>query len=68
MITYQPKSFYTVDIKSVITEHPKTSDKLPKTIGQTEKVRSTSSLYCDTKKRGNFLNEKMYNNKTKIYF
>ena len=31
IITYQPKIFGTVDIKSVITEHPKTSHKLCKT-------------------------------------
>ena len=31
IITYQPKIFDTVDIKSVITEHPKTSHKLCKT-------------------------------------
>ena len=33
IITYQPKAFEnpnTVDIKSVITEHPKTSHKYPK--------------------------------------
>ena len=30
-ITYQPNIFDTVDIKSVITEHPKTSHKLCKT-------------------------------------
>ena len=37
IITYQPKTFEnpnTVDIKSVITEHPKTSHKLSKTIGK----------------------------------
>ena len=35
--TYQPKMFDTVIIKSVITEHPKTSHKLSKTVRQTEK-------------------------------
>ena len=35
--TYQPKMFDTVNIKSVFTEHPKTSHKLSKTIRQTEK-------------------------------
>ena len=37
--TYQPKTFENpniVDIKSVITEHPKTSHKLSKTIRQAE--------------------------------
>ena len=40
-ITYQPKTFKNtniVDIKSVITVHSKTSDKLCKTIKQAEKV------------------------------
>ena len=53
IITYQPKFFENlniVDIKSVITEHPKTSHKLSKTIRQAEKVGSNSSLYSDTKK------------------
>ena len=43
IITYQPKTFENpniVDIKSVITEHPKTSHKLSKTIRQAEKVGS----------------------------
>ena len=38
-ITYQPKTFKNpniVDIKSIITEYPKTSHKLSKTIRQTE--------------------------------
>ena len=59
--TYKPKTLQIlsiVDIKSVITEHPKTSHKLSKTIRKSEKVDSNSSLYSDTKKRGNFLNEK----------
>ena len=47
-----------MDIKSNITEHPKTSHKLSKTIIQAEKVSSNSSLYSDTKKSKNFLNEK----------
>ena len=37
MITYQPKPFEKpniVDIKSIITEHPKTSHKFSKTIRQ----------------------------------
>ena len=36
IITYQPRTFQNpeiVDIKLVITEHPKTSHKLSKTIG-----------------------------------
>ena len=31
MITYQPKAFNIIDIKSIITKHPKTSHKLSKT-------------------------------------
>ena len=45
------------DIKSITTEHPKTLHKLSKTIKQTEKVSSNSSLYSDTKKIEIFLNE-----------
>ena len=40
MITYQPKTFQNpniVDIKSVITEHSKTSQKLWKTVIKGEK-------------------------------
>ena len=47
IITYQPKAFENpniVDIKSVITEHPKTSHKLSNTIRKGEKVSSNSSL------------------------
>ena len=62
MIAYQPKTFDTVDIKSTITEHPKTSHKLSKTIREAKKVGSlsftNSPLYCDTKKSENVLNEK----------
>ena len=50
IITYQRKTFERpniVDIKSVITKHPKTSHKLSKT----EKVGSNSSLQSDTKKK-----------------
>ena len=50
IITDQRKTFDTVDIKSIITEHPKSSHKLSKTIRQAEKVDSDSSLYSDTKK------------------
>ena len=44
IITYQPKTFDTVEIKSIIAEHPKTSHKLSKTIRQAEKVDSDSSI------------------------
>ena len=40
IITYQPKTFEnlsTIDIKSVIKEHPKTSHKLTKTIDKLKK-------------------------------
>ena len=50
IITCKPKPFDTVDIKLDITEHPKISHKLPKTIRKGEKVDSNSSLYSDTKK------------------
>ena len=52
-VTYQPKTFENpniVDIKSVITQHPKTSHQLSKTIRQAQKVGSNSSLYSDAKK------------------
>ena len=51
IITHQLKTFYTVDIKSVITEHPKTSHKLSKTIRKDEKVDSDNCLYSNTKKK-----------------
>ena len=47
LITYQPTTYESpniVDVKSVITEHPKTSHKLPKTIRQAEKVDSKRPL------------------------
>ena len=53
IVTYQPKTFENpniVDIKSIITEHPKTPHKLSKTIRQAEKVGCKSPLYSDTKK------------------
>ena len=53
IITYQPKTFESpniVHIKLVITEHPKTSHKLSKTLRPAEKVGSNSSFYSDTKK------------------
>ena len=55
---FQPKAFDAVDIKSDITEHPETSQNLPRTIRQAEKVSSNNSLYSDTKNRANFLNKK----------
>ena len=51
IITYQPKTFDMVDIKLVITEDPKTSHKLCKTIRQAEKISSNSTLYNDTIKK-----------------
>ena len=48
---------HTVDIKSVIKEHPKTSHKISKTIRQARKVSSNRVLYSD-KKSEKFLNEK----------
>ena len=38
------------DIKSLITEHPKTSQKLSNTIRQARKIGSDSSFYSDTNK------------------
>ena len=63
IITYQPKAFVNsnIDVKSVITEHPKLSHKLPKTIKKGEKVAPNSSLYSDTKKRENILNKEKLN-------
>ena len=65
IITYQPKPFENpniVDIKSVITEHSKTSHKLSKTIGQAEKVG------CNKKKWKFFKWKKCRNNKTRACF
>ena len=45
-------------MKSVITEHPKISHKLIKTIEKGENVGFNSPLYGDTKKLENFLNKK----------
>ena len=62
IITYQPKTFEKSsinDIKSVITEHPKTSHKLCMTIVQTEKVVSNSSLYSYTKNNIKILNKNL---------
>ena len=58
IITYQLKAFDIVFVKSVITEHPKASQKLSKTIRQTEKVGSNSSLYSDTTKKWKFFKRK----------
>ena len=61
IITYQQKTFQNpniVDIKSVITKHPKTSHNFSKTMRKGEKVDSKISLYSDTKKSETFLNEK----------
>ena len=49
IITYQPKTFDIVDIKSVIIEHPKSLHKLSKIIKKGKKVSCNSSLYSDTK-------------------
>ena len=49
IITCQTKIFDIVDTKSFITEHPKTSHKLSKTIRKGEKVDSSGFLYSDTK-------------------
>ena len=52
IVTYQPKTFENpniVEIKSVIAEHPETSHKLSKTVGNGKKVGANSSLYSDTK-------------------
>ena len=68
ILIYQAKTFFTVYIKSVITEHPKTSYKLSKTIRQAEKVSSNSSLYSDTykTKKWKFFEQKKYKNKKMI--
>ena len=49
-ITCEPKTFDTADKKSVFTKHPKTLNKLSKTIRQAEIVGSNSSLYRYKKK------------------
>ena len=52
IITHQPKTFEDpnpVDINPVITEYPRTSHKLFKTIRLAENVGPNSSLYSDTK-------------------
>ena len=62
IITYQPKNFEKssiYDMKSVITEHPKTSHKLFMTIVQTGKVVSNSCLYSFTKNNKKLLNKNL---------
>ena len=60
VIVQQPKTTEdpnTVDIKSVIVTHPKTSHRLFKTVKNAQRVGADSSLYSETKKE-NILNEK----------
>ena len=64
IITYEPKTFETVDIKSDIIEHPKASHKLSNTIRKGEKVDSNNSLYSDTEKCKFLEQKKSKNNKT----
>ena len=57
IITYQPITFQNlgiVDIKSFITEYPKTSHELSNIIGKGEKVGFNSTLYSNAKKLKNF--------------
>ena len=64
IITYQLKNFKNpniVDIKSISTNHPRTSHKLSNTTKQAEEVGSNSSLCSDTEKV-KFLNEKKCKN------
>ena len=68
IITYQPKtseSTNILDIKSIITDHPKTSHKLSKTVRQAEKVGYNSSLYSDAKKWKIFKQKRCKIKKTK---
>ena len=61
IITYQSNNFKNLniaDIKSVITEHAKTSHKLCKTTRNSEKVGSNSSLYSDPKMTRTFFERK----------
>ena len=71
IITYQPKAFENpniVDIKSVITENPKTSQMFSNTIRQAEKVGSNSSFYSYTKKRKIFKQKNLKITKPKHAF
>ena len=57
----QPKTFEnpnTVEIKSVVTEHPKIWHKLSKTIRLAKSVGSNIALYSDTKKKWKFFKTK----------
>ena len=65
MITQQPKSLESpniIGIKSVTVEHPKTSNKLSKTIRQSKVADAGNNfatpLYCETTKRENILVKK----------
>ena len=69
IITDQTKTFENPNIVDIIiTEQPKTSHKLSKTIRQAKKVGFNSSLYSDTKKGENFLNEKNVKIKRELAF
>ena len=60
VIVQQPKTIEdpnTVDIKSVIVTHPKTSHRLFKTVKNAQRVGADSSLYSETKTE-NILNKK----------
>ena len=60
VIVQQPKTIEdpnTVDIKSVIVTHPKTSHRLFKTVKNVQRVGADSSLYSETKTE-NILNKK----------
>ena len=65
IVTQQPKLLENsnTDLKSVATEHPKTSHNLPKTIKQAEIVGSsqnlTTSLYSETTEHAKNFDEKM---------
>ena len=62
IITNQSRTFQNpdiADIKPIITEHPKTSHELPKTIKQAEEVGSNNSLYKDTQRGQKILHEKI---------
>ena len=66
-ITYQWKTFENpniADMKSIITEHSRTSHKSSKTIRQDKKLVSNSPLYHD-KNGENFFNKKKKNKKKK---
>ena len=54
IITYELNTFDIVDIKLVITEHPKTSHKLSKTIGNDKKVGLIALYIVIQKSEKNF--------------